>query len=43
MTPARIKENADLFDFELDENDIKTIDGFHGIAGLARNPDENSH
>ena len=43
VTPARIKENADLFDFDLDENDIKTIDGFHGIAGLARNPDENSH
>lgn len=34
-----IKANTDIFDFELSEADIKTIDGFHGQAGLATDPD----
>ncbi|GEP19046.1 aldo/keto reductase [Pediococcus argentinicus] len=36
----RIKQNTEIFDFELSEADMKTIDGFHGVAGLAQNPDE---
>lgn len=36
----RIKQNTEIFDFELSETDMKTIDGFHGVAGLAQNPDE---
>ncbi len=35
-----IKENADVFDFELEQKDIETIDGFRGKAGLAMDPDE---
>ncbi|WP_268913348.1 aldo/keto reductase [Lentilactobacillus sp. SPB1-3] len=34
-----IKANTDIFDFELTEDDVKTIDGFHGKAGLATDPD----
>ncbi|WP_353989971.1 aldo/keto reductase [Pediococcus argentinicus] len=36
----RIKQNTEIFDFELSEADMKTINGFHGVAGLAQNPDE---
>ncbi|MGX7163667.1 aldo/keto reductase [Enterococcus massiliensis] len=36
----RIKENTELFDFELTAEDVKLIDGLHGVAGLAKNPDE---
>ncbi|WP_155287318.1 aldo/keto reductase [Lacticaseibacillus zhaodongensis] len=36
----RIIENAQLFDFELSHHDMELIDGFHGVAGLADNPDE---
>ncbi|KRM59361.1 hypothetical protein C5L31_002142 [Secundilactobacillus malefermentans] len=34
-----IKENAQIFDFEIDETDMKKIDDHHGEAGLATNPD----
>ncbi|GBG97514.1 aldo/keto reductase [Lactococcus termiticola] len=43
VTPERIRENADIFDIELSEADIKTIYGLHGQAGLAKNPDEVPH
>ncbi|WP_318531111.1 aldo/keto reductase [Lapidilactobacillus bayanensis] len=35
----RIKENAQLFDFELSAADIKIIDSLQGQAGLATDPD----
>lgn len=35
----RIKENAQLFDFELTAADMTLIDGLHGQAGLASDPD----
>ncbi|WP_125565195.1 aldo/keto reductase [Companilactobacillus insicii] len=35
----RIKENTQLFDFEISDDDMKTIDGLHGVAGLATDPD----
>ncbi|MCH5461707.1 aldo/keto reductase [Lactobacillus sp. LC28-10] len=34
-----IKANTDIFDFEIAEEDMKTIDGFRGAAGLATDPD----
>lgn len=36
---ARIIENTKLFDFEIDEADMKIIDGLRGVAGLATDPD----
>lgn len=35
----RIVENTKLFDFAIDENDMKKIDGLRGVAGLATDPD----
>lgn len=35
----RIQENTQIFDFELSAADMKTIDGLHGLAGLAADPD----
>lgn len=39
ITPSRILENLQLFDFALEEKDIKLIDGLHGVTGLSSNPD----
>ena len=35
----RIIENTKLFDFVIDDADMKTIDGLRGLAGLATDPD----
>lgn len=35
----RIEENTDLFDFALNADDMKVIDGLRGVAGLANDPD----
>lgn len=35
----RIKENTDIFDFEVSDADMKTIDGLHGLAGEVQDPD----
>lgn len=40
VTPSRIKENREIFDFTLAQSDIEFIDSLHGLAGLAHNPDE---
>ena len=35
VTPERIRENFELFDFELSEDEVKRIDGLdRGEAGL---------
>src|SRR5699024_6790458 len=39
-TFERVKENADVFDFELTSEDIDKIDQFEGKAGRMENPDE---
>lgn len=39
VTKERVWENADIFDFEIDEKDMKTIDGMTGRAGSATDPD----
>ncbi|APX72677.1 aldo/keto reductase [Companilactobacillus allii] len=35
----RIKENGQIFDFEISSDDMLTIDGLHGLAGIANDPD----
>ena len=40
ITPQRIVENYQLFDFKLKPEDIKLIDGLHGVTGLATDPDK---
>jgi diketogulonate reductase-like aldo/keto reductase len=40
ITPARIKENAEVFDFELSAEDVKAIADLKGIIGYSKNPDE---
>src|SRR5699024_2648681 len=38
-TFERVKENADIFDFELTSEDMDKIDQFKGKAGRMENPD----
>lgn len=40
ITPGRIVENFNIFDFEISNQDMKTIDGLKGIGKEAWNPDE---
>ncbi|MDR1636036.1 MAG: aldo/keto reductase [Treponema sp.] len=40
VNPGRIRENTQVFDFELSPGDVETIAGFTGIGGMDRNPDE---
>jgi diketogulonate reductase-like aldo/keto reductase len=40
VTPARIKENTRVFDFDLSPEDITAIANFKGLAGYSQNPDE---
>jgi diketogulonate reductase-like aldo/keto reductase len=37
---ARIRENADVFDFELSERDVRTIAGLKGCCGYSSDPDK---
>lgn len=38
----RVHENADIFDFEIEEEDMKKIDSLKGRAGSAQDPDQTS-
>ncbi|SFC12044.1 Aldo/keto reductase [Alkalibacterium subtropicum] len=39
VTKERVFENADIFDFEINADDMKVIDGMTGRAGSATDPD----
>ncbi|NLG87748.1 MAG: aldo/keto reductase [Clostridiaceae bacterium] len=38
--PERIKENSDVFDFELSQEDVEKIASFKGICGYSSDPDK---
>lgn len=38
--PEYIKANAEVFDFEISPEDMVKLDGLHGVAGLANDPDK---
>ena len=40
MTPSRIRENIDLFDFELSTDDMARINGLYDCCGLGTDPDK---
>lgn len=40
VTPERIRQNAEVFDFDLDEADVQLIRDLRGCVGYSRNPDE---
>lgn len=40
VTPERIKSNADIFEFEISEDDVEMIAGLEGCCGVSANPDE---
>lgn len=40
VTPARILENSQVFDFALEEADVKAIAGLTGCAGFSNDPDK---
>ena len=39
VSPTRIKENADVFDFELEPSDVQKIADMKGIIGYHKDPD----
>ena len=39
VSPVRIKENADVFDFELEASDVQKIADMKGIIGFHKDPD----
>ncbi len=39
VTPSRIKENTDVFDFELEASDVQMIADLKGCVGFSHNPD----
>lgn len=40
VTPERICQNAEVFDFELEAEDVQRIRELRGCVGFSRNPDE---
>ena len=40
VTESRIEENADIFDFSIEDGDMERIKALEGCCGYARNPDE---